>query len=275
MLALYRSGRQAEALEVYRHGRYLLAEELGLQPGEGLKRLELAILAQDPALHGADAPATRRELPVRQRPRVDLLSGRRLLSWRNVAAAFAATVLAAVAAGIYFALPTSETGITVIPNSVAIVDARTNQVIHDVAVGRSPVAIAFGEGAVWVANAGDGTVSRINPNTMKEIRVLRVATDIRDLTTGFGSVWVANGKDGTLSRIDPHQDKITTLRLGREVEVNIPRALGRCRSGRRMGNPRQHDRRNQSGGKSRCGENQYSVSYGTHGRPRRRLGGNR
>ena len=222
MLALYRSGRQAEALEVYRHGRYLLAEELGLQPGEGLKRLELAILAQDPALHGADAPATRRELPDTQRPRVDELSGRRLLRWRNVGAAFAATVLAAVAAGIYFALPTSETGITVIPNSVAIVDARTNQVIHDVAVGRSPVAIAFGEGAVWVANAGDGTVSRINPNTMKEIRVLRVATDIRDLTTGFGSVWVANGKDGTLSRIDPHQDKITTLRLGREVEATSP-----------------------------------------------------
>ncbi|MFD7654293.1 BTAD domain-containing putative transcriptional regulator [Actinosynnema sp. NPDC059797] len=50
MLALYRSGRQAEALEVYRAGRDVLIEELGLEPGDELRRLESAILAGDPAL---------------------------------------------------------------------------------------------------------------------------------------------------------------------------------------------------------------------------------
>ncbi|MEU6060717.1 BTAD domain-containing putative transcriptional regulator [Streptomyces sp. NPDC047097] len=45
MLALYRSGRQAEALEAYRVGRELLVEELGLEPGIELRRLESAILA--------------------------------------------------------------------------------------------------------------------------------------------------------------------------------------------------------------------------------------
>ena len=50
MLALYRSGRQAEALEVYQDGRTMLAEELGLDPGQELKELQRAILAQDPAL---------------------------------------------------------------------------------------------------------------------------------------------------------------------------------------------------------------------------------
>ncbi|MFI9526074.1 AfsR/SARP family transcriptional regulator [Micromonospora rosaria] len=55
MLALYRSGRQAEALEVYREGRALLAEELGLEPGEELRHLESAILAGDPALYAAGA----------------------------------------------------------------------------------------------------------------------------------------------------------------------------------------------------------------------------
>jgi DNA-binding SARP family transcriptional activator/class 3 adenylate cyclase len=54
MLALYRSGRQAEALEVYRQGRGLLADELGLEPGEALKSLQRAILEQDPSL---DLPA--------------------------------------------------------------------------------------------------------------------------------------------------------------------------------------------------------------------------
>ncbi len=50
MTALYRSGRQAEALETYRQGRRLLADELGLEPGEALKRLERGILEQDLAL---------------------------------------------------------------------------------------------------------------------------------------------------------------------------------------------------------------------------------
>jgi DNA-binding SARP family transcriptional activator len=50
MLALYRSGRQADALETYREGRRLLSDELGLDPGRPLRDLERAILRQDPAL---------------------------------------------------------------------------------------------------------------------------------------------------------------------------------------------------------------------------------
>jgi DNA-binding SARP family transcriptional activator len=50
MLALYRSGRQADALRTYQLARRELAEELGLEPGEELRRLERAILTHDPAL---------------------------------------------------------------------------------------------------------------------------------------------------------------------------------------------------------------------------------
>ncbi|MCF7548688.1 BTAD domain-containing putative transcriptional regulator [Pseudonocardia sp. WMMC193] len=50
MLALHRCGREAEALEVYRDGRRVLADELGLEPGARLRALEQAILRQDPAL---------------------------------------------------------------------------------------------------------------------------------------------------------------------------------------------------------------------------------
>jgi len=52
MLALYRSGRQAEALESYRAGRQLLVDELGIEPGPALQELERAILRQDEALAG-------------------------------------------------------------------------------------------------------------------------------------------------------------------------------------------------------------------------------
>jgi DNA-binding SARP family transcriptional activator len=50
MLALYRSGRQAEALDVYRRTREKLVEEFGIEPTAALRRLEQAILAQDRSL---------------------------------------------------------------------------------------------------------------------------------------------------------------------------------------------------------------------------------
>jgi predicted ATPase/DNA-binding SARP family transcriptional activator len=50
MLALYRSGRQADALEAYRHAREVLVEQLGIEPGAELHDLHEAILAHDPAL---------------------------------------------------------------------------------------------------------------------------------------------------------------------------------------------------------------------------------
>jgi DNA-binding SARP family transcriptional activator len=59
MLALYRSDRQADALQVYQDARRQLVEELGIEPGDRLRELERAILAQDPALAAtvADGPA--------------------------------------------------------------------------------------------------------------------------------------------------------------------------------------------------------------------------
>ncbi|MFJ4653268.1 BTAD domain-containing putative transcriptional regulator [Nocardia sp. NPDC088792] len=57
MLALYRSGRQADALHAYEHTRRRLAEELGIDAGEELQHLYSAILRQDPSLKDADAGA--------------------------------------------------------------------------------------------------------------------------------------------------------------------------------------------------------------------------
>ena len=69
MLALYRSGRQAEALDAYREARRVLVEELGLEPGRRLKELERDILAQDPGLDlrpAEPAESRRRERPLRK-----------------------------------------------------------------------------------------------------------------------------------------------------------------------------------------------------------------
>jgi DNA-binding SARP family transcriptional activator len=58
MIALYRSGRQADALAVYLEGRRVLVDDLGLDPGSELKRIHEQVLAMDPALdEGTGTPA--------------------------------------------------------------------------------------------------------------------------------------------------------------------------------------------------------------------------
>jgi predicted ATPase/DNA-binding SARP family transcriptional activator len=64
MLALYRDGRQAEALDVFRRTREYLAEELGLEPGPALRAMQEQILRQDEGLAGAPEPAARPRIPV-------------------------------------------------------------------------------------------------------------------------------------------------------------------------------------------------------------------
>jgi DNA-binding SARP family transcriptional activator len=64
MLALYRAGRQAEALETYQEARRTLVEELGIEPAPALKELEMAILRQDPALDLEPAQRPQRSILV-------------------------------------------------------------------------------------------------------------------------------------------------------------------------------------------------------------------
>jgi DNA-binding SARP family transcriptional activator len=64
MLALYRAGRQADALEAYRAARQTLVEELGIEPSRALVDLQRAILAQEPSLDVAGPPESERTVLV-------------------------------------------------------------------------------------------------------------------------------------------------------------------------------------------------------------------
>ena len=172
MLALYRCGRQADALEVYRSGRRLLDEELGLKPDDELQRLERAILNHDPSLALPVVAGVKRP-SVAQRRRASL-----------------------------------HTEAPVPPDSVAVIDLQRSRVVGHVLVGRRPVAVAIGHGSVWVANADDGTVSRIDPDRREVIRTIGIGAPAIDLAVATDAVWVANGSDGTVSRIDPSADAV-------------------------------------------------------------------
>jgi DNA-binding SARP family transcriptional activator len=75
ILALYRAGRQADALDAYRDARATLDEELGLEPSRPLKELERAILRQDPALDlSVSPPVEAVRVPVRRRRRTIALA---------------------------------------------------------------------------------------------------------------------------------------------------------------------------------------------------------
>jgi YVTN family beta-propeller protein len=207
MLALYRSGRQAEALEVYQRHRRGLSDELGLEPGEALRRLEREILDQDPALGPVGPPAPPVETPraqaVARRSR-KIPRPRRAL----VASGLVLVVSAAAAAALLALLTRGSSGPAVPANSVAVIDPRTNRLVDDVPVGTRPVAIAVGAGSVWVANQVDRTVDRIDPKTHTVRDVVGIGTDVHDVAVGFGSVWVAGGTDGTVTRIDARSGRL-------------------------------------------------------------------
>ena len=64
-----------------------------------------------------------------------------------------------------------------------------NYASFQIPVGDRPVAVAVGEGAVWVANAGDGTVSRIDPET-SDVTTIDVGQAPAGIAVGNGLVWV-------------------------------------------------------------------------------------
>lgn len=217
MLALYRSGRQAEALEVFRTARAALVEELGIEPSVQLQRLHVAILRQDPSLDLAEkiprpeskATAAVEDPAAIEGPTRRRRSSRRRLIYGAAGTVAAATVGVVLLTALVLGLLPGPAGVAAASNSVAIVDPSTGSVLGAVLVGGSPGPIVVAGGSVWVGNRRDLTVSRVDLRSRTVVRTFGLADTPEGLTASDGMVWITNGFSGTLSRILTAYDQLS------------------------------------------------------------------
>jgi ABC-type transport system substrate-binding protein len=225
MLALYRCGRQADALETYRAGRSLLVEELAVEPGPQLRKLQLAVLGQDTALDlppsatrqdsrdtediapPADVPADQAALgpdpgaaPPPRRSRRALRS-RRIVAALGAAAALAALTLVPLAR--HGTAPTSLNG-----DLLELVSASDGAARATVPLPAPPADVAAGSGSVWVAEPDAGLVARIDPARRVVAATIPVGTRPGRVVAAGGQVWVLDRDDRTLARIDPRTNTV-------------------------------------------------------------------
>ena len=234
MLALYRSGRQTEALETYQQGRQLLDSELGLEPGPELKELERAILAHDPALDGPQRAI------------------RRTAKRRSGALVAAGGVLLLAAALTAVFVVRDRGGETTAQGAGAeALDSQTGKLLATVPLGSSPSSVAVGAGAVWVLDADDKTISMIDPKTRSR-EIFSSSSTPTDLAAGAGALWIGNAfrerpfsatsYPESVSRLDPETRVIvendsasSSRRPSVHRGVKFPRAAAAHRGDRRCG----------------------------------------
>ncbi len=236
MLAQYRAGCQADALQTYREAREYLVEELGLEPSKLLQDLDRAILRQDDELdpgaggsspvlvasppsvdgdgNGAAADGSAAGNGLRGAPPTE--GAVRTRKWLVVGGALGlvgALVLggAALLAGDSDAL---EAG-AVRSNAVVFVDPADRELVSQTVAEGRPAGIAVGEGAVWVTDASTGEVLRLNPGTREIEDRIPVVGEPGDVAVGSGSVWVLSTPSGAVSEINPSAHRVVgTVRVG-------------------------------------------------------------
>jgi predicted ATPase/DNA-binding SARP family transcriptional activator len=161
ILALYRAGRQADALRVYQETRRALVDELGIEPSPALQQLERAILIQDPGLEAPARPSDRTTLPPLVRP------AERPREVRKTVTIVQASLV-----------PSSDGDGALDPEAVHLVAARG----RDVAVR-----VLEQRGASVARASGDVVVAYFGTPVVKEDDVLRALTAALELRTDVGS----------------------------------------------------------------------------------------
>jgi len=217
MLALYRSGRQAEALQAYKQAREALVEGLGIEPGQPLRELQQAILRQDDSLDAPPEPATREAangrkqrapVPAQSSPRPKRRS-RRLVLPIAVACAIGGAVALGLLLPRFFEATTAASAFR--PGTV-LLDLKTRKQIGFVSPSQlaAPGFPVYSGGHVWLFNFSPPSFVEIDPATGKVLTQFALPDGTRDTTYAVAgrALWVGAGDD--LVKVD------TTL--GQEID---------------------------------------------------------
>jgi DNA-binding SARP family transcriptional activator len=207
MLALYRSGRQAEALQAYADARRTLVDELGLEPSRELHRLQQHILAHDPSLDVAARPSPASPSAGRSPRR------RRLL---------AMAVLAATGAAVASASLVNRTGgaaISLVPRSVARVNAHSGRLTMQVPLGATPLFLAGDATGTWAATQ-EGTVVHLDAAHGHVDTTATIGFTPSDLAATDDGAWVGDRLGPLVARVSRRYERVV-------ARVALPRPSDR------------------------------------------------
>jgi DNA-binding SARP family transcriptional activator/ABC-type branched-subunit amino acid transport system substrate-binding protein len=177
MLALYRAGRQADALDTFAAGRRLLVDELGLEPAAELQELQRRILAHDPELG-----------PVRAiRPVVGRRGARRLVLAGAVLLTGGVTALAVLLTG------GGASGSSVPGDVLALVAPSGTHARTEAAFAAPQTSIAVGAGSIWTLNGDAATITAVDAASKRVLATFSAGQRAVDVAFGDGSFWVLSG----------------------------------------------------------------------------------